>query len=130
MKKPHKDKAPSETHAMFRRFGLREGRDFSPERVEWNPPIDMYETEKQVMVYVEMPGMNEEDISITFKSNVLTIEGEKKKIVETGGHNFYCLERSFGAFRRSFHIRVPIDKSKIKATYHLGTLKIELPKKK
>ena len=115
---------------MFRHLGMREGRDFSPERVEWNPPIDMYETENLVVVYVEVPGMSEQDISITFTNNILTIEGEKKKTVETGGRNFYCLERSFGSFQRSFHLRTPIDESSIKATYYNGTLKIELPKKR
>ncbi|MFH1540149.1 MAG: Hsp20/alpha crystallin family protein [bacterium] len=111
--------------------GRREGRAFSPEHLgAWQPPTDIFETGEAVMVFVEIPGMDENDIEITFSDNLLVIEGEKKQMMEERGRSCYCIERTFGAFRRVFTLHVPVDKNNISATYYKGMLKIVLPKEK
>lgn len=128
--KDKKGKKQAEPLFLLSEVSMREGRAFSPERLgTWRPPTDVFETDKEVLVFVEIPGMDEDEIEISFKDNRLTIEGEKKQLTEERGRHCYCIERTFGSFRRVFTLHVPINKNKISATYYKGMLKIVLPKK-
>ena len=95
----------------------------------WVPAVDISETDRELIVTAEVPGAKKDDIKISVHDNTLTIKGEKKQEKETKEENFHRIERSYGAFQRTFTLPTIVDASKIKATYKDGVLKIRLPKK-
>lgn len=99
------------------------------EGVEWIPPIDVSETDNEVIVKVDVPGVNPEDMEISLADNVLIIKGKKEKEEEEKKENFYRVERYYGSFMRSIQLPCEIEEDKISATYKNGVLKIVLPKK-
>lgn len=92
------------------------------------PSIDVYETDKEIRVDVELPGLNEKDIDISLGNNVLTISGKKETEETEKNKSFYRHERSYGSFRRTIQLPDDVDEDKIEATYKKGILKIVLPK--
>lgn len=92
------------------------------------PRIDVSETDKEITVLAELPGMEPEDIKITFSRNALTISGEKHAEVEEQDRHFYRAERSYGSFYRSIPLPDEVDEDKIDATFKNGVLKVKLPK--
>lgn len=115
-------------------FWLRRGR--SPALLEpWelgeiSPSLDQTEDDKAYHVSVELPGMDQADVDVSFADGRLTISGEKKQEKEEKDKDFYRCERSFGEFRRSLAIPGAVDESKIEATFKKGVLNIHLPKTK
>uniref|UniRef100_A0A7V6CEG7 Hsp20/alpha crystallin family protein n=1 Tax=Thermodesulfobacterium geofontis TaxID=1295609 RepID=A0A7V6CEG7_9BACT len=99
------------------------------EGIEWIPAIDVSETDNEIIVKVDVPGVNPEDIEISLSDNVLVIKGEKKKEEEEKKENFYRMERYYGNFVRSIQLPCDIEEEKISATYKNGVLKVVLPKK-
>jgi HSP20 family protein len=95
----------------------------------WSPSVDIFETEAEIIVKAELPGMDRKDISLHLENNVLSIRGERKFEKETKDENYHRIERSYGAFNRSFSIPATVDEEKIRADYKDGVLKIILPKK-
>jgi len=119
----------NEMNRMFenffeRPFGMRSGESWD----NFAPSIDVYETEKEIKVDVELPGMDEKDIDITLGNNVLTISGKKETEDTQEGKSYYRHERSYGSFRRSIELPDEVDEELIDATYQKGILKIVLPK--
>ena len=96
----------------------------------WNPTVDATETEDKIVVSAELPGLSREDIKITLKEGVLTIEGEKRSDSEGKEENPHWTERRYGKFRRSFNLASEIDAGKVSAVYKDGVLKLILPKVK
>ncbi|HPH97115.1 MAG TPA: Hsp20/alpha crystallin family protein [Anaerolineaceae bacterium] len=92
------------------------------------PRADISETEKEITVSVELPGMNAEDIHISISHNVLTIQGEKKMEKEEKGKHYHRLERSYGSFQRSILLPADVDESKTEAAFKNGVLQVKLPK--
>lgn len=105
-------------------FGLRSMEDWKG----FAPSIDVYETEKEIMVDAELPGMDEKDIEITLGNNILTISGKRESEETEKGKSFYRHELSYGSFKRSIQLPDEVDEDKIDATYSKGILKIVLPK--
>jgi HSP20 family protein len=95
----------------------------------WSPAVDIYETDGEIIVQAELPGMDRKDISINLENNVLTIRGDRQFKKETKEDNYHRIERSYGGFSRSFSIPTTVDEEKIRADYKDGVLKIVLPKK-
>jgi HSP20 family protein len=104
------------------------GEDPSP-TTSWSPAVDIYETENEIMVQAELPGIDRKDIALQLENNVLTLKGERRFEKETRQENYHRIERSYGGFSRAFTIPTIVDEEKIKADYKDGILKIELPKK-
>lgn len=105
-------------------FGMR-----TPEGWEgFAPSIDVYETDKEITVDVELPGIDEKDIDISLNKDVLIISGRKESEVTEKDKSYYRHERSYGSFRRSIQLPDEVDEDKIEATYKKGILKIVLPK--
>jgi HSP20 family protein len=102
---------------------------FTDTRIKWLPPVDIYETETEVVAVVEIPGVRQEEIKVSFKNGTLIIEGVKNNLSELKGLSFFCVERSYGAFVRKFRIVSPIVKNKIEAGFDNGVLTVVLPKK-
>ena len=95
---------------------------------DFAPSIDVSETDKEIVVSAELPGIEPEDINITLEHNTLTISGEKRAEKEEKGKRYYRLERSYGTFQRTIPLPEGIDEDKIDATFKRGVLKITLPK--
>jgi HSP20 family protein len=95
----------------------------------WSPAVDIFETEGEIVVKAELPGMERNDITLHLEKNVLTLKGERKFEKETKDDNYHRIERSYGNFSRAFSIPGTVDEEKIRADYKDGVLKIVLPKK-
>jgi len=94
----------------------------------WSFPVDIKDTPDAVVVRAELPGLNKDDIKVTYRDNILTISGERKKEEKEEGVNYLRVERSYGAFSRSFTVDVPVKEEGIKARYQDGVLEVTLPK--
>jgi HSP20 family protein len=94
----------------------------------WNPSVDISETKDNVIIKAEIPGLSKEDVKISMQDNMLTLTGEKKQEKEEKEANYHRVERSYGAFSRSFALPTSVKSDKIKATYKDGVLFITLPK--
>ena len=95
----------------------------------WSPAVDIYETEGEIVVKAELPGMDRKDIQLNLENNVLTIRGDRRFEKETKEDNYQRIERSYGGFSRSFSIPTTVDEDQIRADYKDGVLKVALPKK-
>jgi HSP20 family protein len=95
----------------------------------WSPAVDIFETEGEIVVKAELPGMDRNDITLNLEKNVLTLKGDRKLEKETKDDNYHRIERSYGSFSRAFSIPATVDEEKISADYKEGVLKIVLPKK-
>ena len=109
------------------------GRTWRPDEpaptTSWSPAVDIFETEGEIVVKAELPGMDRKDITLNLENNVLTLRGERRFQKETKDENYHRIERSYGAFSRAFSIPTMVDEEKIRADYKDGVLKILLPKK-
>ena len=103
-----------------RRRGLLEG--------EWAPSIDVAETEEDVVVTAELPGVKQENVDITIADDVLTLKGEKKEEKEVKKKNYHRIERSYGSFQRSISLPTGVQTDKAKAKYKDGVLQVTIPK--
>lgn len=97
---------------------------------EWSPTVNVAETEKEISVSAELPGVAEKDVEVTIEKDTLTIKGEKKEEKEEKGKNYYRTERSFGSFQRTIPLPCEIEKDQSEATYKSGVLTVKLPKTK
>ena len=95
----------------------------------WSPAVDIYETENEIMVHAELPGVDRKDIALNLEKNVLTLKGERRFEKETKQENYHRIERAYGGFSRSFSIPAIVEEEKIRAEYKDGILRISLPKK-
>jgi HSP20 family protein len=103
---------------------------FSLKDFEYSPKIDITENEKNMIVNAEIPGMEQKDINVEIKKNVLTISGEKTEEKERENEKIHRVERKCGSFQRNVVLPSNVDTKKIKATYKNGVLCIEIPKTK
>ena len=94
----------------------------------FSPDVDIMETDNDVLVSVEAPGIKEKDIKISVRENVLTVKGEKQREQEVENTSYHLNERCFGSFERSFTLPTNIQTDKVTATHKNGVLKIALPK--
>jgi HSP20 family protein len=94
----------------------------------FTPRVDVSETDKEIKISAELPGMEEKDIDVSLTHDTLTIKGEKKAEAEEKGKDYYRIERSYGSFTRSLPLPVEVDTNKVEATFKKGVLEITLPK--
>jgi len=95
---------------------------------EWIPALDVSETEDEVIVKAEVPGIDVKDIDITLTDGLLTIRGERKLENEDKKENFHRIERQFGSFSRSLKVGAEVKADAIEANYKDGVLTVSLPK--
>jgi HSP20 family protein len=101
-----------------------------PNRVNqnWIPPLDVWETESDVVYSFDMPGIPEGTISIEVSDGTLTVSAERQKVEEISEERYYRFERRFGTFSRAVGLPQGVDESKISASYRDGVLEIRVPK--
>jgi HSP20 family protein len=94
------------------------------------PSIDVVENDNDIVVAVEMPGLQRNDVDISIDDDTLTIRGEKKVEAEQKDEkkNFHVTERAYGVFYRAIQLPSGVDPSKVVATMENGVLKITIPK--
>ncbi len=95
---------------------------------EMLPSVDVTETDKQIEITAELPGLEEKDVQVNFADNVLTIRGEKKAEKEEKDKTYRLVERSYGSFVRSLELPDGVDANAIKASIEKGVLKVTVPK--
>ena len=97
----------------------------------WLPPVDVNETEDEIKVQVEVPGMRADDIDVTVENGILTISGEKRFEHREGEEDRgnLVVERQYGRFTRSFTLPAQVDAEKVTAECADGVLTIALPKR-
>ena len=91
-------------------------------------PVDMYETENELIVRASLPGVKPEDVDISVTGNTLVIKGEYDDTEETERDNVYVQERRYGSFHRSIRLPQNLDTDQVEATAKDGVLKLEIPK--
>jgi len=94
---------------------------------EWRPKVDFYEKDGNYYLTAEIPGLNKDDIDISFDSGCLTISGKKKSKIEEEGADYYIRETSHGTFYRACNLPKKINEDNVQATYKDGLLTLIMP---
>ena len=110
---------------MFRTFAPM-GDQNSPS--PWLPPCDIYETEQEIVLKMELPEMKKDDVRLTLENDVLTVRGERKFEAKVERENYHRVERKYGEFLRSFSLPTFIEGKKILAEFKEGVLTVTMPK--
>lgn len=95
----------------------------------WMPPVDIYETDDNIVLKAELPGVNPNDVEIRVEGSTLYMKGERKLEKEVKEENMYRVERSYGAFNRTFALPGSVDPDKVEAEYKDGILTLTIPKR-
>jgi len=94
----------------------------------WAPTVDLAETNEEVLIRAEIPGIEPDDLEVTISGGQLVLAGEKKDVSETGDLDLYHRESRFGQFRRDIPLSQAVDPDQIDADYTNGVLRIRLKK--
>jgi HSP20 family protein len=95
---------------------------------EWLPSMDVSETDSEINVRAELPGLEAEDIELDVSGDVLSIRGEKKGKAETKEENYHTRESYYGSFHRSIRLPCEVQSDNVEANFKNGVLGIRLPK--
>ena len=117
-----------EIDRLFERFWEPRWDEFPALAGEWTPSLDLSETKDALVVKAEIPGIDPKEIEVSLQDQVLTIKGEKRQEKEEKDEHYFRMERSYGGFVRSIRLPVPVDGSKVSATFKNGLLTVKLPK--
>ena len=95
---------------------------------DWNPKVDVFEEDDQIVMTAELPGVEKDNIAIDVNDRILTLKGERSSDNEVKKDRYFMRERSYGSFKRSFTLPSETDSEKIKAHFKDGVLKLNIPK--
>ena len=95
----------------------------------WAPAVDIYETDSDIVLKAELPGVDPKDVEVRVEDNTLYLKGERKFEKEVKEQNYHRVERSYGTFARSFSLPNSISADKAKAEFKDGLLTITMPKR-
>ncbi len=95
-----------------------------------SPPVDLYETDSEVVLKAELPGIKKEDIDVTIKDNSIHLRAERKEEREEKTEDVHRVERFYGRFERIIPLPVEVKADKAKAQYKDGILELRIPKQK
>ena len=99
---------------------------FTP--TEWMPPVDIEEDDREYLLKAELPGMKKEDVKLKVEGGTLSISGERKEEKEEKDKKHHRVERSYGAFMRSFALPEVVLSEKVSAEFKDGILTVHVPK--
>jgi HSP20 family protein len=94
----------------------------------WMPAVDVWETDKEIVLSFDLPGIPEDKIAVELEENVLTVSGERERIQEHSNDRFYRFERRYGSFSRSVTLPTGVNEDSIQADYSDGVLEVRVPK--
>jgi HSP20 family protein len=114
---------------LFRESYSPEGPEEALTTTTVAPPVDIYEDEHNIILKIEVPGIDEKDIDVRIQNNTLTVHGDRKIEKEEKEENFRRVERQYGSFIRSFTLPSSVDPGQVSARCDKGVLKIKLAKK-
>lgn len=97
-------------------------------RRRWIPPMDLAETDDELVLTADLPGMSEDDIAIEVRDNVLAITGERKDERREQGRGFHRAERTFGSFARTLTLPRGVEADRVSAQFDQGVLEVHIPK--
>ena len=115
-----------------RLFSTNLTRSFGEEgigRGAWSPSVDIFENKDQIVLEAELPGMDRNDFDLSIENNVITLRGERKFEKKEDDDNYHRVERSYGAFTRSFTLPPTVSAEGATAEYKNGVLRVTLPKR-
>ncbi len=98
------------------------------ENVLWTPATDIIENQKSYVLKLDLPGVEKDNVKISYKEGVLTVSGERKNESEEKSGKYFRVERTFGGFSRSFTLPELIKQDEITASFKNGMLTVEIPK--
>jgi HSP20 family protein len=113
-----------EMNRMFNSFFNEEG----DAGRRWAPAVDLLEREDTLVLKADLPGLEEDDVQIEVRDNVLTISGERRSDVESKENGYYRVERAFGRFSRAVTLPEGVDADSIEANFEKGVLEVTIPK--
>lgn len=93
------------------------------------PQLDVRESDKEIVVEAELPGIEEKDISLTFQDGILVLKGEKKFENKEEKDNYHLMERRYGSFQRTMRVPDSVDEDNVQANFDNGVLTVTMPKK-
>ncbi len=108
-------------------FFMAKSHDFTSS-TPWQPPTDVYETEKNIIIKMAVSGLQPEDISVLFSDQTLTVSGKRGDDSTHQKVCFYQVEIRYGYFERKIKIPKQVDANNIHATYENGFIMITIPK--
>lgn len=95
----------------------------------WAPSVDIYESENEIVLEAELPGMKREDFEVSIENNVITLKGERSFEKKDERDNYHRVERAYGSFTRSFSLPRSVSADGTAADFKDGILRVSLPKK-
>ena len=95
---------------------------------DWNPQLDLYETDTAFILEVDLPGMKQEDVSVEIQNHELVLRGRRACEHITARGHFYRRERQEGQFTRRVQLPTSVDQEKIRVECDNGVLRVTLPK--
>lgn len=95
----------------------------------WSPPVDIYETENELVLKADVPEIDPKNVAIQMENGTLTLKGERRFEDQGNGRGFHRIERGYGSFVRAFSLPDTVEPDKVKADYKNGVLTVILPKK-
>lgn len=94
----------------------------------WQPPVDIYETDDDVVMTVELPGLTRDEVEVTVDRNSVTISGESKVEEDITEDRFHRRERRYGRFTRRFSLPTEVESTRAGANFTNGVLRVTMPK--
>lgn len=95
----------------------------------WTPAVDIFEDDNSIVLEADLPGVKAGDFKLHIENFKLTLSGERKPVVEGGGDSYHRVERSYGAFTRTFSLPSTVNVEGVKAELREGVLRVTLPKR-
>ena len=99
------------------------------EGTAWSPAVDILETDSNLILRADLPGVDPKDVDVQLENGTLTLRGERKFESDVKEDNFRRVERVYGSFVRSFTLPRTLDPDKVEAQYRNGVLEVKLPKR-
>lgn len=94
----------------------------------WAPNVDVCERATEIVIFVEMPGVDRSDVQLSWNDGTLIISGLKRQQPQRGIATYLCVERAYGHFHREIALNIPVDHTRATAELKNGLMKICLPK--
>ena len=117
---------------LVRIFGNSRGLSGRPDEsslTSWAPAVDIHETENELVVRADLPGVDEKDLDVRIENNVLSIRGQRNLETSVSGDTYLRVERVHGSFSRSFSLSSTVKTEDVKADYSDGVLTVRVPKR-